>query len=78
MTCDISRDATIRIATRTRDRYVQVWKYDSKGLQAVFSVELNIMVPKAIGFTDNAAKDIYVFGLFNGQMFVPNPDLVVY
>jgi hypothetical protein len=41
-------------------------------------VELNVTVPKAIGFADNAAKDIYVFGLFNGQMFVPNPDLVVY
>jgi hypothetical protein len=58
MTCDISKDATVHIATGTRDQLVQVWKYDSKGLQAVFSVQLNVTVAKSIGFADNAAKDI--------------------
>ena len=67
--------------TGTRDKYVQLWKYDSKGLQVIFAVErleVTAVLAKAIHFADNAAKDIYVFGLFNGQMLVPNLDLVVW
>lgn len=55
----------------TRDKIVQVWNFDPKGtLHNVFSVELGTTVPRDVGFVNNATKDVYVFGLFNGQMFV--------
>ncbi|KAF8514003.1 hypothetical protein BU17DRAFT_68559 [Hysterangium stoloniferum] len=62
-------DTKVRFAVGTRDKIVQVWNYDPKGvLHPVFSVELGITVPRHLGFADNITQDIYVFGLFNGQM----------
>lgn len=75
-------DKSVRIATGTRDRNVHVWKWGlNRELQVVFSVQLDATVPKAIGFIDNAAQDLHVFGFFDGIMYVyclcgyafPNP-----
>jgi hypothetical protein len=69
LACDISGDTKVRIVVGTRDKIVQVWNYDPKGvLHPVFSVELGVTVPRHLGFADNITQDIYVFGLFNGQM----------
>jgi hypothetical protein len=69
MACDTSHDSKVRIVTGTRDRMVQVWKFDSKSvLNSIFSVQLGFTVPVAVGFADNAAKDVYVFGFFDSQL----------
>jgi hypothetical protein len=71
MACDASNDAKVRVAIGTWDRIIQVWKIDPKGvLSAVFSVKLGATLPKALGFADNTAKDVYVFGLYNSFMYV--------
>ncbi|KAF8522792.1 hypothetical protein BU17DRAFT_64243 [Hysterangium stoloniferum] len=58
--CNTSGDTKVGIV---------VWNYDPKGvLHLVVSVELGITVPRHLGFVDNITQDIYVFGLFNGQM----------
>jgi hypothetical protein len=61
----------VRLAIGTRDRLVQVWDLDSKGkMQSVFSVQLNVTVPKAVAFAENRARDIYIFGLYDGNVHV--------
>jgi WD40 repeat protein len=69
--CDDSGDDSTRLATGTRDRLVQVWKLDSKAqLHPVFSVQLDMTVPKAVVFGANGNKDIYVLGVFDGNLYV--------
>lgn len=70
MVCDNTEETT-RLVVATRDRIVQMWKLDLKGqVQSVFSVQLDVMVPKGVAFVENAAKDIYVFGLYDGNLYV--------
>ncbi|KAF8578669.1 hypothetical protein K439DRAFT_1621132 [Ramaria rubella] len=65
ITCN---NASGRIAIGTRDSIVQVWNFDSnEGLHPLFSVQLDSTVPKSLGFVDNTAQDLYVFGMYNGQ-----------
>jgi hypothetical protein len=67
MTCN---DASGRVATGTRDSVVQVWSFDSnEGLRPLFSVQLSTTVPRTLGFVDNTAQDLYVFGLYNGNWY---------
>ncbi|KAF8500664.1 hypothetical protein BU17DRAFT_72065 [Hysterangium stoloniferum] len=69
LACNTSGDTKVRIAVSTRDKIVQVWNYDPKEvLHPVFLVELGVTIPRHLGFADNVTQDIYVFGLFNGQM----------
>jgi hypothetical protein len=50
---------------------VQVWKFDSKAqLHSVFSVQLDMTVPKAVAFAGDGSKDVYVFGVFDGNLYV--------
>jgi WD40 repeat protein len=71
LTTDTSHGTHTRIAVGTRDKVVQVLKINAKSeLQSVFSIQLEVTVPIAIGFADNTAKDVYVLGLFNGQLWV--------
>jgi hypothetical protein len=66
---EISHDNCARIALGTRDRVVQVFKIDTKGgLIPVFCVRLEVTVPIAVAFVDNAAQDIIVIGLYDGKM----------
>jgi hypothetical protein len=66
---DESSGAAIRIATGTRERLVQVWTFESNvRLQSVFSVQLDVTIPKAICFANNKARDIYIFGLYDGNL----------
>lgn len=72
MTADISSSFT-RVATGTRDKCFQVWDYNSSTceIKAVYSrrhgPERDI-VPKALVFDKNPAKDVYVFGLYDGGL----------
>jgi hypothetical protein len=67
ITCIMCNHASGRVTIGTRDRIVQVWSFDSTdGLRPLFSVQLDITVPKTLGFVDNTAQDLYVFGLYNG------------
>jgi hypothetical protein len=64
-------EPTYRLQWGTWDKVIQVLKIITKSeLQSVFSIKLEITVPIAISFADNTAKDIYVLGLFNGQLWV--------
>lgn len=64
-------DNTNRLVTGTRDRIVQLWNFDSKdALVPMFTVQLESTIPKTLGFVDNLTRDIYVFGLYNGQWYV--------
>ena len=70
---DISGGIATRIATGTRDKCVQVWLFDSSSrtLQSVHSKAYGddkSIVPKALAFADNEAKDLYVFGLYDGGL----------
>lgn len=61
----------MRVAIGTRDKLVQVWEIDTAGkMQSVFSVQLDVTVPKAVAFAGNHGKDVYVFGLYDGNMHV--------
>ncbi|KAF8573555.1 hypothetical protein K439DRAFT_1375051, partial [Ramaria rubella] len=57
-----------QIAIGTCDRIVQVWSINTmEVLRPVFSVQLDTTVPKTLQFVHNMAKDLYIFGLYNGQ-----------
>jgi len=69
MVCDAGIGNVHRLVIGTRDRIVQVWELDSKGkMQSMFSVQLDVTVPKAVAFTNNPTNDIYVFGLYDGNV----------
>jgi hypothetical protein len=66
-----------RIVLGMRDRVVQVHRVDSRGqLHPVFSVQLNVTVPRSVAFVDNTANNVYVFGIFNGKMCAFPPFLL--
>jgi len=59
----------VRIALGTRDRAISVFKIDSRGeLSTVFCIQLETTVPIAVAFVDNSARDVLVFGLYDGRM----------
>lgn len=49
---------------------IQVINYDPRDFSPVFSVQLGTTVPEALGFADNVAMDLFIFGLFNGYLYV--------
>lgn len=65
-----TRDSVTRVTLGTRDGVIQVMTIDKGELRSIFSVRIDTMVPIKVGFMDNAAKDVFVFGLHCGQMFV--------
>jgi hypothetical protein len=70
MVCD-STEEIIRLAIATRDWMVQVWRLDVRvQVQSVFSVQLDVTVPKGVAFVENMAKDIHVFRLYDGNLYV--------
>lgn len=65
---DQSRQGNQRLIIGTRDKMVLVIDIDARGqLVPVLSVQLDKTVPKGVAFAENA-EDIYVFGLFEGNM----------
>jgi hypothetical protein len=69
---DRDRAQQTRVAVGTRCHLIHLFALDANTqLQSIFSVDLVKTVPVALGFADNNAKDIIVFGLFDGQMYVP-------
>ncbi|KAG1806323.1 uncharacterized protein HD556DRAFT_1225602, partial [Suillus plorans] len=68
LTYDHTGDKT-RIASRTHNRWVQVWAFDSKGpLIPIFSVELSTMIPRTVQFKRTASKNLLVFGMYDGEI----------
>jgi hypothetical protein len=68
-TGDIPHGNFARVVLGTRDKVVEVFKIDFKGeLIAAFSIRLETTVPIAVAFVDNTARDILVFGLYDGKM----------
>jgi hypothetical protein len=73
ITCLGSKESqpSVRLAVGTRNKGVQVFTFDhKKSIQPVFAVELDMTVPVSLGFVDNHRKDVYVFGLYNGYLYV--------
>jgi hypothetical protein len=66
---DVANEATVRLATGTQDRFIQLWSFNGRELHSYFSVQLAATVPKAIGFAENAGTDILVFGIYNGNWY---------
>ena len=68
---DISGGNTVRIATGTQDKCIQVWLFDSNTceLKAVHSKadgDNKGIVPKTLAFDANEDQDLYIFGLYDG------------
>lgn len=60
-----------RIATGTRDKRVQVWSFDFRGpLIPIFSIELSTTIPRTINFNRTASRDLLVFGMYDGEVYV--------
>lgn len=61
----------LRIATGTVDRVLQVSRLDEDAqLICIFAIELAHTVPKSVFFVENASKDIWVLGAYDGELFV--------
>ena len=75
MTADISGGSSIRFATGTRDKCVQVWSFDSSSRKLTpihskaFADDKDI-VPKALAFDGSKDQNLFVFGLYDGGLFV--------
>ena len=73
LAADTTIGNTTRIATGTRDKCVQVWKFESITPKLVsihssaFSENKDI-VPKTLAFNDDPNHDLYIFGIFDGGL----------
>ncbi|KAG1764295.1 WD40-repeat-containing domain protein [Suillus occidentalis] len=68
LTYDHAGDDT-RIASGTRDRRVQVWSFNFKGLLIpIFSVELSTTIPRTVNFKHSASRNLLVFGMYDGEV----------
>ncbi|KAF8573818.1 hypothetical protein K439DRAFT_1374237, partial [Ramaria rubella] len=75
ITCICWNETSGRVATGTRDGIVQVWTFESnEGLCPLFSVKMETTVPRTLGFVNNTAQDLYLFGLYNGQWHILRGD----
>ncbi|EPQ50208.1 WD40 repeat-like protein [Gloeophyllum trabeum ATCC 11539] len=73
--CEIASLATdagtCRIASAARDGSIQVWTFNAEeSLISLFSVRLDRTTPICVAFKDNTTKDIFVFGIYDGERFV--------
>jgi hypothetical protein len=66
---DGATEGNLRLANGTRDGCVQLWTFNGKKLDSMFSVKVPGTVPKNIDFVDNARSDLYVFGAYNGRWY---------
>jgi hypothetical protein len=68
---DRDRTQLTRVAIGTRCKLLHVCTLGTNAdLEPAFSVDLVKTVPVALGFADNNAKDIIVFGMFDGLVYV--------
>ena len=85
MTCDMTVETGVRIATGTRECQVICWTFHNNILVPTFSIQLSTMAPKGIAFMYEQ-KDVYIWGMYDGQMWatdltdilVPNEYLKAY
>jgi hypothetical protein len=71
ITSDRDRAQQTRVAIGTRCRFLHVCTLGANAkLLPLFSMFLEKTVPIALGFADNNAKDIIVFGMYDGLMYV--------
>jgi hypothetical protein len=64
----LSSDDSGRLALGARDGIVQAFTVGFNGeLSCIFSVLVEDIVPIAVSFVDNTAKDVTVIGMYCGQ-----------
>ena len=73
VTTDASTSEIARVAACTRDKCVQVWTFNAGNckLLPVYSkayLEERDVVPKALVIDNNADRDLFVFGLYDGGL----------
>jgi hypothetical protein len=72
--CIISKTYTqspVRLAVGTRNKCIQVFTFNhKKSIQPLFAIKLEVTVPVLLGFVDNPRKDLYIFGLYNGYLYM--------
>ena len=62
-------DASFRIALATFDSRIQVWSINSWFQQkTVFSIQLNMTIPRALTFAPDVSQNVLLFGLDDGHM----------
>ncbi|KAF8583149.1 WD40 repeat-like protein [Ramaria rubella] len=66
ITCICRNETSGCGATGTCDSIVQVWTFESNGGYIHFS--------RTLGFVNNTAQDLYLFGLYNGQWHILQGD----
>jgi hypothetical protein len=68
----VTEESTLQLASGTRDRCIQLWTFNGKELRSIFSIQLQVTVPKNIAFVDNETTNdyLYVFGTYNGLWWV--------
>lgn len=72
---DVSGVDSTRIAICGRDKCLQLWNFDSgaRKLESIFAKsfgEDKDIVPKALAFDNNIDRDLFIFGLYDGIMWV--------
>lgn len=76
ITCiDVETSPTsMRVVVGTKDRVVLVWQIDDQNnAKNIFSVQLSTTFPSSVAFLGNNAKDVIVFGMYDGEMYVYRP-----
>ena len=62
-------DETICLALSTRNWLIQAWVIDANlQMKNIFSVELKTTIPRSISLVDNAAQDVWIYSLLDGQL----------
>jgi hypothetical protein len=66
----VSEDGlSIRVAIGTRDKAVQVWTLDhTRQITCILSMQLESTTPVSIEIVKNVARDIRIFGLYDGSV----------
>ena len=49
---------------------MQMWSFNGKELHSIWSIQLEVTIPKTLGFADNPGADVYVFGIYTGLWYV--------
>jgi hypothetical protein len=67
---DFNNEATLRLASSTRDGCVHLWSFNGKDLHSIWSIQFATTVPKTLGFTDKPGANIYVVSTYTGTWCV--------
>lgn len=68
LAADFVDQENVRLAAGTREKTVQVWEVRQTRLISLFSVKIE-SVPKTIIFEGNTKHDLFVIGLYDGELY---------